>query len=127
MDTSFDLSNHNLHDLLKDEGYEFPADDDSEDDIDYVYDVDKEDDEFEAEGPSMSKKFTHHFKGKDGHIWSEKPKDRRGHAAPLKQMGYIPAFRGQVRNVKSPLELWKLLIDQSIMDAIVKHTNEEEN
>ncbi len=44
MDTSFDLSNHNLYDLLKDDGYEFPADDDPEDDIDYVYEVDEDDD-----------------------------------------------------------------------------------
>ncbi len=41
MDTSFDLSHHNLYDLLKDEGYEFPVDDDPEDDIDYVYEVTK--------------------------------------------------------------------------------------
>ncbi len=68
MDTSFDLSYHNLYDLLKDEGYEFPAADDSEDGIDYVYEVDEEDDEFEAEGPSTSQKFTHRFKGKDDHF-----------------------------------------------------------
>ncbi len=68
MDTSFDLSDHNLYDLLKDEGYEFSADNDPEDDIDYVYEVDEEADELEAEGPSTSKKFTHSFKGKDGHI-----------------------------------------------------------
>ncbi len=77
------------------------------------------DDEFESEGPFTC------FKGKDGHIWSEKPKDRRGRAAPLKQMLYIPAYCGQARNLKFPLELWNLLIDQSIMDTIVKHTNDE--
>ncbi len=63
MDSSFDLSGHNLYDLLKDKGYEFPADDDPEDDIDYVYEVDAEDDECEAEGPSTSEKFTYCFKG----------------------------------------------------------------
>ncbi len=125
MDTSFDISDHNLYDLLKDVGYEFPVDDDPEDDIDYVYEVEEVDDDFEAEGPSTSEKFTLRFKGKDGYIWSKKPKDRRGRAAPLKQSLYIPASRGQARNLKSLLELWKLRIDQSIMDTIVKHTNEE--
>ncbi len=66
--TSFDLSDHNLYDFLKDQGYEFPADDDPEDDIDCVYEVDEEDDEFEAEGSSTSEKFTHRFKGKDAHL-----------------------------------------------------------
>ncbi len=61
IDTSFDLSDHNLYDLLKDAVYEFPADNDPEDDTDYVCEV-GEDDEFEAEGPSTSEKFTHHFK-----------------------------------------------------------------
>ncbi len=115
--TSFDLSDHNLYDLLKDGGYKSPADDAPEEDTDYVYEVDAED-EFEAEGPSTSEKFTHHFKGKYSHIWSEKPKDRRVRAAPLKQTLYIPASRGQARNPKSPLELQKLLTDESIMDKL---------
>ncbi len=89
------------------------ADYDPEDDIDYVHEVDEEDDKFEAEGPSMSEKFTHHFKRNDGQIWSEKPKDRRGCAAPLKQTLYIPASHGQARNLKFLLELWKLLIDHN--------------
>ncbi len=94
MDTSFDLSDHNLYDLLKDEGYELLADEDPEDDIDYVYEVDEQDDEFEAEGPSTSEKFTHCFEGKDDHIWSEKPKDRRRRVVPINQTLYIPTSRG---------------------------------
>ncbi len=76
MYTSFYLSDHNLCDLLRDEGHDFPADDNPEDDTDYVYEVDEED-ELDAEGKSTTEKFTQCFKGKEGYIWSKKPKDRR--------------------------------------------------
>ena len=117
---------NDLYKLLRDDEYDFPAEDDPKDDEDYVTEDEELDDEIDAEEETDEKdENVRTYTGRNGHKWEDRPIGRIGRAAPLKQTIYAPAARGLARNIVSPLELWKLLIDSSIIKRIMEFTNQE--
>lgn len=102
-------------------------DSDYDDDEDYVDElhVDSEsDDEIDAvvdpieEGLGMV--------GKNGHE-KEEPLEQVGRSAPRKLPFYPASAVGAVKSAKTPLEVWKYLITDDMMNLILESTNEEIN
>ncbi len=73
-----------LYDLLCDEGYEFPADDEPKNDPDYVEEDKEAEDEFDAEEAGRREATTSAlYVGRNGHPWQTLLRARTGRAAPL--------------------------------------------
>ncbi len=82
---------------------------------------DDEEDEIVADDPQAS---SSSLVGKDGHQWSAMPLERKGAAAPRQFILYPPSTRGDIKKAKTPLETWEFLINTTILEKILKHTNE---
>jgi flagellar biosynthesis GTPase FlhF len=116
-----------LYKLLFDEDYEFDADDEAED-PDYKDIVeDHEDDEFDPveasdEEPSTSRS---HFIGKDGTEWQQHPIVKPGRSQKFAQKIYVPGPDKEAKAASTPLDYWKLLFSDAMMEIIHEQTNKE--
>ncbi len=84
-----------LYDLLCDEEYEFPADDELEDDPDYVEEDEEAEDEFDAEEAERREATTSAlYVERNGHPWQTLPRAGMGRAATLSKKYLFGFSRG---------------------------------
>ncbi|KAJ4426647.1 hypothetical protein ANN_26445 [Periplaneta americana] len=63
------------------------------------------------------------YKGKDGTSWRKSLPPRNVKTRACNIVTHLPGCKGQARQAKLPLETWSCLIDDNIIDDIVKYTN----
>ncbi|KAJ4448309.1 hypothetical protein ANN_10324 [Periplaneta americana] len=63
------------------------------------------------------------YKGKDGTSWRKSVPPRNVKTRACNIVTHLPGCKGQARQAKLPLETWSYLIDDNIIDYIVKYTN----
>ncbi|KAJ4437242.1 hypothetical protein ANN_17377 [Periplaneta americana] len=63
------------------------------------------------------------YKGKDGTSWGKNVPPRNVKTRACNIVTHLPDCKGQARQAKLPLETWSCLIDDNIIDDIVKYTN----
>lgn len=63
--------------------------------------------------------------GKNGHLWSMSEPERRGRPFARNLISHLPGARGAAKQVTSPIEAWKLLINDEILNEILLRTNLE--
>ena len=120
--SNFDES---LYELFLDINHDFAVDE--ADDDDYVIEDTEEDDVQDADDINIpiTRSMTERCIGKKGYVWNPEPSRRVGRAAPLTITVTQPASRSSAVGIQDPLEIWKLLFDDYIINAVVKFTNEE--
>ncbi len=65
--------------------------------------------------PTTSRKSMSDYSGKDGHIWSRKPKSQIGRAALAKKRIFVPGSRAEAVSVEDPLMLDSSFFEQKIL------------
>lgn len=108
-----------------DNEHEF-AEDEADDDLDYLEEEDEQPDILEAQERriTISQTEEQRFTGRNGHKWKKEPKVRTGRAAAPRQILYVPAAHRTAENLTTPMAIWNTLITDKILDKIVLYTNE---
>ena len=65
------------------------------------------------------------FQARTGRMWTTEPPNHRVRAAEANIMRGTPGPKGAARDVTSPTEAMDLFLPSSLLDKIVRHTNEE--
>lgn len=65
------------------------------------------------------------MRGKDGTPWSSKPTTGRGRPLAQNIVIRLPGPKGPARQVTTPLQAWKLLFPDKLIDKVVEHTNRQ--
>ena len=65
------------------------------------------------------------MRGRDDTVWSQTPRARQGRPLARNLIVALPGPRQEARNGRSVLEMWQCLINDDIVDAIVRYTNME--
>lgn len=87
---------------------------------------DESEGEEEAEESTPAKKRRPSFlSSKSGCKWARTAPTIRESRSSDVHSEYVPSLNGNALQVKTPLEAWSLLIDESIIDIVVIHTNAE--
>ncbi|XP_071629308.1 piggyBac transposable element-derived protein 4-like [Temnothorax longispinosus] len=76
------------------------------------------------EGNSRKRSNPSIIHGKDGHRWYTTPQ-QRSQSRQNTPVSYLPGPVGEARRASTPLQMWSLLFPDSLIEKIVRHTNEE--
>lgn len=114
------MSADELYRLLTQDDWEFPDNDDRENDPDWLQREDDQPDEFDA----VDTKDTS-WKGKNGHEWHVNPLKPPLRKTTFKTLIAAPKAVGPAKGLLDAVEIWRKLIDDDIISTIVRYTNQE--
>ncbi|KAJ8949217.1 hypothetical protein NQ314_008277 [Rhamnusium bicolor] len=94
--------------------------------LDINTDSEKELSDSEKDGTVISEFSTRepYFLGKDGSTMWKKyfpPKNMRTRSENI--ITHLPGVKGDIKKLKSPIDIWKCFVDNEILDMIVENTN----